>query len=192
MVYAGCDYSLSSPGICVWEGSNIEDFSYESCEFFSLSDHKIRNFDNFHFDVHSSWDCDNERYENIAIWALSCLEDCDCVAIEGYSMGSKGKVFNIAENTGILKHTLWMCDIYFELIPPTTNKKAATGKGNATKEMMYEQWLKDTAGFDLKKKIQPSRKLGNPTTDLVDAYYLCRYIASLKLQTQPDAGDEKN
>ena len=32
---------------------------------------------------------------------------CEQIAIEGYSMGSKGKVFHIAENTGVLKYKIY-------------------------------------------------------------------------------------
>ncbi len=48
--------------------------------------------------------------------------------LEGYSFGSKGKVFHIAENTGILKYKIHNMGVPLEVIPPTTVKKFATGQ----------------------------------------------------------------
>jgi len=48
----------------------------------------------------------------------------------------------------------------------------ATGKGNADKEKMYEQFTKDTK-IDL-KKIFDMNKLNNPVTDIIDSYYIAK------------------
>ena len=95
--------------------------------------------------------------------------------IEDYSFGSKGKVFNLAENCGILKYLLFKNGYKFFTVPPTVVKKFATGKGNATKEKMYEFFVKDTM-IDLHNIISPTTKLGSPTTDIVDAWYIARYM----------------
>ena len=130
---------------------------------------------NLIFLTHGSWYCNEERYDKISNWALECVNDC-MVAIEGYSFGSTGRaVFNIGENGGLLKHKLWVKHIPIRLVPPQTIKKFATGKGTATKEKMYEAWLQDTE-LDIKEIIQPKRKLGSPTTDIVDAYFICKWI----------------
>jgi hypothetical protein len=60
-------------------------------------------------------------------------------------------------------------------VPPTVVKKFATGKGNATKEKMYEAFITDT-DIDLHNIISPTTKLGSPTTDVVDAWYIARYM----------------
>ena len=60
-------------------------------------------------------------------------------------------------------------------MPPTVVKKFATERGNATKEMMYEQFSKETK-VDLMNLVTPDKtKLTNPVTDIVDAYYICKY-----------------
>ena len=97
------------------------------------------------------------------------------VLIEDYSFGSKGKVFNLAENCGILKYMLYKQGYKFFTVPPTVVKKYATGKGNATKEKMYDAFVAET-GVDLHKIISPTTKLGSPTTDVVDAWYIARYM----------------
>jgi len=88
---------------------------------------------------------------------------------------SKGKVFNLAENCGILKYMLYKAEYKFFTVPPTVVKKYATGKGNATKEKMYEAFLNETF-IDLHNIISPTTKLGSPTTDIVDAWYIARYM----------------
>ena len=97
------------------------------------------------------------------------------VLIEDYSFGSKGKVFNLAENCGILKYMLYKAEYKFFTVPPTVVKKYATGKGNATKEKMYETFLNETF-IELHNIISPTTKLGSPTTDIVDAWYIARYM----------------
>jgi Holliday junction resolvasome RuvABC endonuclease subunit len=62
----------------------------------------------------------------------------------------------------------------FFTVPPTVVKKFATGKGNATKEKMYDTFVKDTF-VDLHSIISPTTKLGSPTTDIVDAWYIAKY-----------------
>jgi len=63
----------------------------------------------------------------------------------------------------------------FFTVPPTVVKKYATGKGNATKEKMYDAFVAET-GVDLHNIISPTTKLGSPTTDVVDAWYIARYM----------------
>tara|TARA_R100000458_G_C8113716_1_gene135449 strand:+ start:56 stop:412 length:357 start_codon:yes stop_codon:yes gene_type:complete len=101
---------------------------------------------------------------------------CEQIAIEGYSMGSKGKVFHIAENTGVLKYKIYNSGIPLEVIPPTTVKKFATGKGNADKLKMHKTFINDV-GVDLREKITPDKtKISNPVSDIVDSYYICKFL----------------
>ena len=115
-----------------------------------------------------------QRFMNIAEWAYSIVKDCEQVFIEDYSMGSKGKVFHIAENTGILKYTLYKNKVKYATVPPTVVKKFASGKGNSKKEQMYEAFIKET-GTDLIKLLSYEKQLGNPITDIVDSFYLAKY-----------------
>jgi hypothetical protein len=62
------------------------------------------------------------------------------------------------------------------LVAPTHIKKFATGKGNAKKEMMYESFLTETQrNLQLELEIK-SEKIGNPVSDIVDSYYICKYL----------------
>ena len=175
MIVIGIDFSMSSPGLCVYKGPK-NDFSFLKCELYSLSNYDIPSFDNFHFNQHKEFKTQQERFHNISEWVLENLPygKIDFIGLEDYSMGSRGKVFNIGENTGILKYRLWQKNLNVLLYSPKAVKKYATQNGNSDKQKMVDQFGKDT-GIDLKKQIQPNRKLGSPTSDLVDAFYICKF-----------------
>jgi hypothetical protein len=176
MILAGIDLSLNSPGITIYEGDPLK-FCWTECYFHSYSKYNISDFNNFRFYPYMKWKIDSERYMNIAQWALGLTMDCDVIAIEGYSFQSKGRsVFQIAENGGLLKYKIWRAKIDLKIYPPSKIKKFATLKGNANKNLMYDAWLAETK-FDLKKKIQPKRKLASPTSDIVDSYYILKLLA---------------
>jgi Holliday junction resolvasome RuvABC endonuclease subunit len=174
----GIDYSLSSPCICINSGAK---FNITNCSFYYLTSIKKyegvwrQNVDitgNLHF----SFTSDEQRYNLITNWVLGLLEENDVICIEGYSMASTGRVFNIAENAGLLKHYLWKNKFKFSVIPPTVIKKFATGKGNANKEKLQESFVQET-GVDIKQILNMTEKQWNPSSDIIDSYYLCKYGA---------------
>ena len=117
-----------------------------------------------------------ERYDFISDWAMDILisHNIEDIAIEDYSYGSQGKVFHIAENTGLLKWKMWNADMNYNLLAPTVIKKFATGKGNANKEKMYESFLIETSR-NLNEELEiKSEKIGNPVSDIVDSFYICK------------------
>jgi len=185
MVIAGIDYSLRGPAICVFHGvdsytgKKVEKFSFKNCSFFYLTDVKkyaSTFMKNIHGKLFSDVECDPQRYNSISDWAIEVLKKYNCtqVALEGYSFGSKGKVFHIAENTGVLKYRLFQESIPVDIIPPTTIKKFATGKGNADKKAMHEAFEKETC-LNLHQVITPKKKeVTNPVSDVVDAFYICK------------------
>lgn len=70
------------------------------------------------------------------------------VAIEGYAMGAKGRVFHIGEWGGVARLALmqrWECAVV--TMPPSNLKSFATGKGNAPKEFMIAA-AKAALGYD--------------------------------------------
>ena len=177
MRIAGIDYSMSSPAICTHIGNK---WHYNNCNFYYLTSVKKlaikfcegRIVGTLQPKKHKN---DEERFDNISHWALKHCLKFDFVALEGYAFGATGRVFQVAENTAILKHKLWETDTPFGVYSPSVVKKFATGKGNATKEDMYDAWLKET-GVDLKEIMIPNReKVGNPVTDIVDSYFICKY-----------------
>ena len=180
MAIAGIDYSLCSPAICIYHGDDVEGgFTFNNCSFHYLTDIKkyaTTFLENIHGESFGVIDGESSRYDCISSWAVDIIlkYGCDQVALEGYSYGSKGKIFHIAENTGILKYKLYQNSIPVDIVAPTTVKKFATGKGNADKEMMHDSFLTETEK-NLKKIITPlKKKASNPVSDIVDSYYICK------------------
>lgn len=60
------------------------------------------------------------------------------------------------------------------LVPPTTLKKFATGKGNSKKDEMYISLPSDVKDLLTAKKFKKTKGLG----DVVDAYWLAMYGAN--------------
>ena len=94
--------------------------------------------------------------------------------MEGYSLGSTGMVFNIAENLGLLKHYLYKWNYDYTSVPPTVIKKFATGKGNANKQLLQDVFEENT-GYYIKKKLSLTDKQWNPSSDIIDSYFICKY-----------------
>jgi len=176
---AGIDYSLTSPAICIAEVRDENKIKFEDCRFHYIKQKKNQNsvgvFNGYDYPKYSD---EMERYENLAEWVIERIRwyngRVKCVYLEDYAFAATGRVFNIAENTGILKHRLKKNNFKFKTIPPTVIKKYASGKGNANKELMYETFLKETK-IDLQSQLTPkSTKIINPVSDIIDSYYIAK------------------
>ena len=178
-IVAGIDYSMTCPAICVHAG---DDWSFDNCNFLFITKEK-----KYHTsflsnkiegrEIPTDYSNDTERFAALSRISIDYLDEmgCDNVMIEGYAMGAKGLVFNIAENTGTLKFMLMNDFVDFCVTAPTVIKKFATGKGNSDKSLMYEAFLAETK-IDLRKEFDYTRqKVESPIGDLVDAYYICKY-----------------
>lgn len=74
---------------------------------------------------------------------LDHARPCDLVVIEGYSYGSKGRaVINIGELGGVVRLALYEQQVPFVVVPPSSLKKLATGKGNSGKELVLVEAVK--------------------------------------------------
>lgn len=177
MTLIGIDYSLSCPSVCV---SNTKNFN--ECFFYFLHDNQKHTGQalNILGDQHDEYLSDQQRYENIASWVLNILtpfnKDEVYILIEDYAFAAKGRVFNLAENCGLLKYMLYKNGYKFSTVAPSVIKKYATGKGNANKEAMWLAFYELTE-VDLISVYGPvSRRLTSPVTDIIDSYYLTRWM----------------
>lgn len=174
MKIIGIDLSLTSPACCVFEG---EEFNFNGCYFYYYTTNKKLelSLNPVHGQKAKEYFNDQERYHNISQWIISIINSRqpEHVFIEDYSFASTGRVFNIAENCGILKYLLWKSNITFTTIPPTVVKKQATGKGNSNKVAMELAFIKET-GFNVRKHLQLSESASNPIYDIVDSYYVTK------------------
>lgn len=179
MRICGIDYSLTSPALCI---GNAREFSVETCHFYYLtkSEKQLVTSTNIYGSLYPDYDCEEERHSRLAEWALTAIlkHDVEWVAIEGYAYAAKGKVFNLAENTGLLKYVLWQNQFTPQIFEPQKIKKFATGKGNANKEAMETVFVAET-GLDFRSLLGQSAKSFNPSSDLIDGYYIAKLASSL-------------
>ena len=113
MKILGIDQSLTNTGIYFW--------SEKKEAFHSIKPKKLRDEARLKF-IYDQVEAYLREYEP------------DLVVIEGYSFGSRGRaIFQLGELGGMLKMLLYNRQTPFRVIPPTTHKKALTGRGNANK-----------------------------------------------------------
>lgn len=170
---AGVDYSMSSPALCLgYDGAGPND-----CLYFIFCDKKkVMPPSNIVAFSYPNWTTAEERFDKISSIFVEqiLIYNVKTVAIEGYSYGSSGKIFEIAENCGVLKHKLWRAGTQIEVYAPQSIKKKATGSGRADKEQMYAAW-RNEGGIDLQDIFAPkATKIGNPVSDIVDSYYIMK------------------
>jgi len=176
MITAGIDLSLTSPSICIFNGT---EFNFHQCHFYFLTSiNKLSKFYNERLigTQFEEFNSQEERYHKISGWALKALamHHVSKVYIEDYAFAATGRVFHIAENGGVLKYRLWLSQYETKSIAPTMIKKFATGKGNAKKEDMQVAFIKET-NYDVKDVLGLSDKQWNPSSDIIDSYYICKY-----------------
>lgn len=177
MNIAGLDWSMTSPAICVADAGSS--FRYQDCKIHFFSKKADNTTQLFPYDPITNWDSQEERFHWYANWALDVLwqYDVKSVAIEGYAFGStSGLVFNIGESTGTLKQILWKKGISFETVPPTVVKKFATTKGNANKDLLRMEFEKQTGYKKLKEVLHETEKQHNPSSDIIDAFFIAKWL----------------
>jgi Holliday junction resolvasome RuvABC endonuclease subunit len=172
MIYAGIDFSYGGPAMAIY--NDDKPFVFDNINFYALTKTQKYQGDFGNMLIHAlpEFESNEERFFKINKWAEFILleEKVEKVQLEGYAMGGVGKIFQIAENTALLKQTLWKHGIVFETPAPTQVKKAFTGKGNAKKEQMIEKFIEIT-GKDLSILLASSRYM-KPIDDICDAYAL--------------------
>ena len=182
--YIGIDFSMTSPAMAIYEG-DPKKFSWTAVAFHVRTDSLVvpasqKQFWCSFYPI-EPYSTSTQRFDHISNWALKKIKENPfpfSVGLEDYALGARGKVFEIAENTGMLKFKLFKENIPTKLFAPTTIKKFATGKGNSDKTKMYESWMKET-NYDIQKILTPNRtKLGSPVSDIVDSYFILKYLIS--------------
>jgi len=184
LTYIGIDYSMSSPAICVYTGKSSE-FVWRECQFY-IRDSKGKSkktHEKIIYDKENDYSDNISRYDAKGEWELKIIEEYDptktYIIIEDYAFGAKGRLASIGENTGILKHKLWLHGYNLGVCSPSKVKKFATGNGNANKNIMFDAWITETGLNLLPYFFTPKKtKVDSPVADIVDAYYLCKILSS--------------
>lgn len=174
----GIDYSINSPAVCI---AKVGQATPDKVWLFYRASKK-KNWENCPGDrfcgfQKEEWANSAQRFHQNWSFVKNAIDTCGIdnirnIWIEGYSYGSRGAIFDLAENVGFLRAGLWGHKL--EAIPfaPPTIKKLATGNGHADKDMMYEAWLKE-GGLDLAKYWE-QKPDSNPISDMIDSYYVLK------------------
>lgn len=175
----GVDYSITCPCLCLYDERKT--FKFDNCFFYYLTNTKKyadKILPNITGESFQEYVADTDRFDSISDWAINLCIGASDVAIEGYSYGSKGRVFHLAENMGIFKHKLYKAGVPLTVVEPSKSKKLATGKGNADKQAMYDAFSKETK-TDLLLSFE-QKTLSNPVTDIVDSYFILKALLANK------------
>lgn len=73
---------------------------------------------------------------SLVLSELRPLGTYDLVVVEGYAFGRPNQAHFIGELGGVVRVALFEAGQAFMVVPPASVKKYATGKGNATKEVV--------------------------------------------------------
>lgn len=176
MVICGIDYSMSSPAICIGQKGDI----FENLIFYCFATKKkhISNKSQIVLLEYPEYKNNEERFDKISNLFLDIIlkHNVKLCKIEGYSFGSvSGMTFDLAENTGLLKHKLYKNNISVELYPPKTVKSQFTKRGDAGKGVMYMEFRDNHCPYEIHYAIGETsipNDIGNPVSDLIDAYAL--------------------
>jgi len=107
---------------------------------------------------------------------IAIEQEPDGVSIEGISMGSKGHIADLGGlQHVIINHLRYDLNLNIEVIPPTTLKKNAAGKGNATKWMMYDalpDHVRELFEDEYKFSKRESKTMSGSGFDMTDAYHI--------------------
>ena len=174
----GIDYSTTSPAICVQVNDPYVE-SFQTYDIYYLTNKKklvdeYWNAPFLFFGTEIPKLNGIEKYRWISNWAIDVITRYEVteVYIEDYAFAATGRVFNIGENTGILKYRLDRMDVPVVSVAPTQIKKYATGKGNANKELMRSNFEEQTGVF-LQDIMEHTGE--NPISDIIDSYYIRTY-----------------
>lgn len=200
MILGAVDYSMTCPGLCLYDTEFP--IAFVNCQFFfmtpvkSLDGQLMKNVQGTYFDK-SNYATDIQRFDAISTWAMGHLARADLIGMEGYAMGSKGKVFNIAENTALLKYKMMAANIPYEIFSPKEIKMFAinnspldfsgVNKNKIQKEEIYSIFLEETK-TDLRTILTPKKsRVDSPVSDIVDSFYICKLLQETSKRGRTDS-----
>jgi len=171
----GIDYSVTCPALCLTDGSShrwFVNYRQHGKPYQPLPSVEW---------VPSTTEGDLPRFLELADWVSRVVRETnpDGIVLEDYAFSRAGRLTQLGENGGILKAELFRrhSTIPLHIVAPTAMKKFATGKGIATKDIVWEAFIKREPHAAAWAKIchPKSDKITSPVADIADAYFLAQY-----------------
>jgi hypothetical protein len=172
----GIDYSVTCPACCVIADGQIPVWWVN----YKLHGKPFKDLPRVTW-TPSTTEGDMPRFAELAEWVRKILqqEQPDLVVLEDYAFAASGRITQLAENGGILKYMLYEFtpDVILQVVAPTTMKKFATGKGTATKDIIWTAFLhREPYAASWQKVCHPKALgIGSPMADIADSYFLAHY-----------------
>ena len=156
MLILGGDLSLVATGIVVWDHAAQAVANYELVRTGKTDDP---------FDLYQRV---HEQWKRVRYWA----KRVDRIALEALAHGASHGDSRPVAVFEVVCYRLWREDFMWSIVPSNSAKKLATGKGNASKEMMVQAARE--AGFepDVPKSL---------AHNLADAYWVARWYSETKM-----------
>lgn len=174
-VVCGIDYSYTCPAVCVYHPTQPRWFVH-----YKKSGKDYPELPHVHWS-RSSVTGDIPRYIELSTWVVNIVRDTNpaCVVLEDYAFGANGRLTQLSENAGTLKVKLYEAipSLPVHIVAPTTMKKFATGRGNATKDDIWAAFVHrhpETTAWASRCHPKATR-ITSPLSDIADAYFLAYY-----------------
>ena len=179
MTVMGIDPSMRSTGICLNDGTKHRYFLV-----LASPTKKVQKFENDALikliytptavkdktSVGKEWaKTDNVEIVASMVEKVIYMYKPDLIVMEAVAFAAAGRVEELAGLNYAIRLAARGQDIPIYVVPPTTNKLAFTGNGQATKEMMVASWM--ACDPNAKELIN----IGKSAEDLADAYSLCHF-----------------
>ena len=207
------DFSINSPGICLYKDGKPHFISYLKPKTGTKKEQKLQEemamLDDVTMVYQEEPNIDKQeltrvlRHRDISKGLCDIIEEHTdpsqpyAFYFEGSSYGTSrfgtNSLIDLASASSILKSD--MIDRFdvsiMEVYAPTTIKKFA-GKGNMSKLQMWEAFLcldrlEGSKFFKFCQQFKGAKKLMKPLDDLVDAYFLLEYANQLQANSSPQA-----
>lgn len=181
-IVIGIDCSINGTAVVAFQGgvesiSNIQSFAFTTVK------KNVCVKKDCTVTIHSADDFTNEyhKYDTMCKYIMLFIDTYVhpqstlpvFVALEGYSMHSQGRVFNIAEMTAWLKRSLYEKNLPFRTYSPPSIKQFFTGFGNADKVHMGETFEKMSGPKANTYGLPVNR---SPYSDIVDAFAIAQML----------------
>lgn len=191
MVVIGLDWSMSSPAwtIIDWDGRYEHHYFVQRNRKNSKKDESIERVieepvskvESFHPHFYPEFHHPMERFYQLSETLVDSVVGYNMfdmrIVFEGYSFGATGKVFDIAECTGIAKQALYREYGLIPTVVPSAQWKKHFGlKGNSDKKPIVDLYIEKTGNdlYSIFNKKQDIKSLG-VMSDIADSYFIAMY-----------------
>ena len=179
MVILGADLSINGSGFCRMDIN--DDYTVNKVSLYGFTKTIKHRYQSSDLEVLPLPD----DYENYPYFYRARLiydsikdkiGDIDYVAVEDYSMGSKGLVFGIAEYCGGFKNIFYEQGIPMKLLPPNSVKLFATSNGAADKVLMGLHFKASSFSKIVNQHLFELPEYESPSADAIDSFWMSNLL----------------